>query len=128
MARRWLRNHNLIIAFILFVVGWYMSITSGYWVIQRAEMIGKDYRMEYLTAWAGNWNYWILGIGVILIFAGGWYLYDIIRKRRKFEEYMETESKKKFKENLRDIEEIAYKLGDRYVERFETKKREWRIK
>ncbi len=128
MARRWFRNHILFIAFLIFVVGWYMSITGGYWAIQQGNMIGKDYRMEYLTAWAGAWNYWILGIGIILIFIGGWYVYDIFRKRRKFEEYMETESKKKFKENLRDLEEIAYKLGDWYVERLEEKKREWRIK
>ena len=128
MAKRWVRNHMLLIAFVLFVVGWYMSITSGYWVIQRAKMIGEDYRLEYLTAWADAWNWWLLITGVILIFVGGWYLYDISKKRRKFEEYINSESKKKFKENLRDLEEIAYKLGDRYIERFEEKKREWRIK
>ncbi len=128
MSWRWLRNYRLPISFIAFVAGLYFGITSGYWVVQRAGLISKNASFEYLTAWANAWNWWLLILGVILIFAGGWYFWDTLRKMREFEEYMESESRKKFKENIRELEEIAYKLGDRYMERLEEKKREWRIK
>ncbi len=128
MAWRKIREFLLLIGFVLLGTGLYLTITGGYWVLQRSTFIDKNDGMEQLTAWAGNWNWWFLTLGLILLAIGGWYVYDTIRKRSKFEEYMATESKKKFVQDLRDIEEIAYKLGPKYEERLAEKKREWHIK
>ena len=67
-------------------------------------------------------------LGLILVAVGGWYTFDTIRKRREFEEYINSESKRKFTQNLRELEEISYKLGERYESRLNEKKREWKIK
>ncbi len=128
MSWRKIRPFILPISIILFGAGLYWSITSGYWVLQRSEFIEKNDTFEYLTAWAGAWNWWFLTLGLILLFVGGWYSFDTIRKKREFEEYINSDSKKKFVQNLRDLEEIAYKLGPVYEERLEEKKREWKVK
>jgi len=128
MSWRKLRSFILPVSIVLFALGLYLSITGGYWVLQRSDFIGKNQYFEKLTDWAGAWNWWFLVLGVILLLAGGWYSIDTIRKRRKFEEYIHSESKKKFVQNLRELEEIAFKLGPKYEERLAEKKREWRIK
>lgn len=128
MSWRKIRPYILPISIILFGAGLYWTITGGYWVLQRSEFIEKNDTFEYLTAWAGAWNWWFLTLGLILLFVGGWYSFDTIRKKREFEEYINSDSKKKFVQNLRDLEEIAYKLGPVYEERLEEKKREWKVK
>lgn len=128
MALRKIREYMIFIGLLMLGSGLYFTITSGYWVLQRSEFIEKNYSLEQLTAWAGNWNWWLLTLGVILISVGGWLTYDTFKKKSEFEEYINTDSKKKFVQNLRDLEEIAYKLGPKYEERLAEKKREWRIK
>lgn len=116
------------ISLILLVLGVYLAITSGYWVLQAAGFLNKNPSLDNLTSWAGAWNYWLLGIGLILIGVGGWYFFDTMRKRRKFEEYIHSESKREFVNNLRELEEIAYKLGEKYENRLEEMKKKWKVK
>ncbi|AGB04637.1 Protein of unknown function (DUF3198) [Aciduliprofundum sp. MAR08-339] len=123
-----LREYILHISLALFVIGIYLLITSGYWVLASTKFIQKDPGMDYLTAWAGNWNYWLLVLGIIFVIAGGWFTFDTLRKRLKFEEYIDSESKREFVNNLRELEEISYKLGKKYQERLEETKRKWRVK
>jgi len=123
-----MREYILHISLALFILGLYWTITGGYWVLQSTGFIGKDPGMDYLTAWAGDWNYWFLIIGISIAIAGGWYTFDTLRKRLKFEEYINSESKREFVSNLRELEEISYKLGEKYQNRLEEKKRKWRVK
>ncbi len=122
------REYILHISILLLILGLYLVITSGYWVLNAIGFIGKDPGMDYLTTWAGDWNYWLLVLGIIFVIAGGWFTFDTLRKRLKFEEYIESESKRDFVNNLRELEEISYKLGEKYQKRLEEKKRKWRVK
>ncbi len=128
MSWRRIRPFILPVSIILLGAGIYWTLTGGYWVLQRSNFLDKNNTFEYLTAWAGEWNWWFLTLGLILLFVGGWYTVDTIRKKMKFEEYINSDSKKKFVQNLRDLEEIAYKLGPVYEERLEEKKKEWKVK
>jgi hypothetical protein len=128
MSWRKLREYILHISLVLFILGIYLVVTSGYWVLHSIGFIGYDPGMDYLTKWAGSWNYWLLGIGLIFLIVGGWYTVDTLRKRAKFEEYVESGSKREFVNHLRELEEISYKLGEKYQKRFEEQKRKWRVK
>ncbi len=123
-----MREYILHISIALFTLGVYWTITGGYWVLQSTGFIDKDPGMDYLTAWAGDWNYWFLIIGASLLIAGGWYAFDTLRKRLKFEEFINSKSKREFVSNLRELEEISYKLGDKYQNRLKETKRKWRVK
>ncbi|MCD6275920.1 MAG: DUF3198 domain-containing protein [Thermoplasmata archaeon] len=128
MSWKKLREYILHISLVLFALGVYLAITGGYWVLYDTGFIGKEVNLENLTKWAGAWNYWFLGLGVILIIVGGWYTFDTLRKRRKFEEYINSESKREFVNNLRELEEITYKLGEKYEKILDEKKKKWRVK
>ena len=130
MSWKKLREYILHMSLVLFALGVYLAITGGYWVLHDTGFIGKEVNLENLTKWAGAWNYWFLGLGVILIIGGGWYTFDTLRKRRKFEEYINSESKREFVSNLRELEEITYKLGEKYEKILDEKKKEmnWKSK
>jgi hypothetical protein len=78
--------------------------------------------------WIGDWKYWCLMVGIILIIAGGWYFFDNIRKRREFKELMEITSKKKFIQNLDRVEYLAWKLTPWHRIEVSKKKKKFHIK
>lgn len=122
---RWIREHMIPISGSIFVV----SAIGAF--ISSAYLFFIDSVPEFLKGMCeapGNWNYWILLISAFGLMIGGWYLYDTLKKKRKFEELMETNSRSKFTKNLPDLEDIAWYLGKEYEERLEEKKRALRVK
>jgi len=75
----------------------------------------------------GNWIYWVFGLSIIAFFVSLFYTYDILKKRKEFKEYLNSDSKAKFVKKLKDLEILADKLGPRYREMLEEKKREWKV-
>ena len=76
----------------------------------------------------GDWNYWILVLSAFGLMIGGWYFYDVVKKKKKFEMLMETNSKSKFTRNLSELEEIAWYLGKEYERKLDEKKKLLRVK
>ena len=76
----------------------------------------------------GNWKYWCVLIGPVLINAGGWYFFDNLAKRREFNELMETTSKAKFIRNLDRVEYLAWRLTPKHQSSFIEKKKGFKIK
>ena len=66
--------------------------------------------------------------GVPLLIFFFWYLYDLIAKRREFDEIMAIESRTRFKAKLERADYIAWKLWGDYDARLEEKKKIMRIK
>jgi hypothetical protein len=77
----------------------------------------------------GNWMIWVAFLGILVLLAGGWYFQDMIRKRREFRRLLTTDSKAKFIQNQKRLEELAYwYLGHEYLRKVEDRKQEFAIK
>jgi bacteriorhodopsin len=76
----------------------------------------------------GNWGYWSLGVGAILLLIGGiWFaLYRI--NVRKFNKLMEEKSKATFVKKLDDVEYLAWRLPMKFEERLSVKKKDFGMK
>ena len=110
---------------ILAIAGVFLLTTSVYGFFFKEQQ--PDFIKNFNDS-IGNWIYWTFVGGVVFIVAGVWYIVDIYRSRKELLEYLEGDSKAKFVKNLRRIEELAHKLGSKYIEMVEEKKRKWRIK
>lgn len=108
--------------FIVSAIG--VFISSGY--LFFSDILPES--LKGICSAPGNWNYWILLLSAFGLLIGGWYFYDTLKKRRKFEELMETNSRSKFMRNLSELEDIAWYLGRDYESRLEEKKRTLRVK
>ncbi len=76
----------------------------------------------------GDWIYWCILLGPILLLAGGYYFFDNLSKRREFRELMETTSKAKFIKSMDRVEFLAWKLTPGHQRQLAKKKRKLHIK
>lgn len=76
---------------------------------------------------AGNWIYWFLVVGPIMVLSGGWWLFDSVRKSLQLVNYLKIDSKARFVKNLDDIEYLAWVLPRKYEEMVIEKKKQFRM-
>ncbi len=77
---------------------------------------------------AGNWGYWILGLGALLLLIGGiWFaLYRI--NVRKFNKLIVEKSKAMFVKKQDDVEYLAWRLPTKYENKLALKKKEFGLR
>lgn len=76
----------------------------------------------------GNFDLWFLIIGAFFLMLAGFYLYDYLSTKKKFEEYIDTPSKSKILHNFDEIDKLAYKLGSAYLITWRDIKRKHKIR
>ena len=76
----------------------------------------------------GDWAYWVLTLGVVLLVVGIYYVYSFIKLLKEFKKLMDISSKSKFIKNLDRIEELAWRLHPRYEKIVLSRKQELKIK
>ncbi len=122
---RSIRERLLMVSGSIFAISIVGIIISSIYLFFQSTV--PDFLRDVARA-PGDWNYWILLLSALGLMVGGWYFYDTVKKRRKFEDLMETNSRSKFMRNLPELEEMAWYLGKEYEERLEEKKRTLRVK
>lgn len=123
--RRFFTTYTLHFGLILFILGIVLTIFGFFGVFYY------DQTPEFLKGTIGSigdWKYWCILLGPILIIAGGWYFFDNVSKRREFRELMETTSKAKFIRNLDRVEFLAWKLTSEHQNQLAQKKSKFNIK
>jgi hypothetical protein len=76
----------------------------------------------------GNWAFWVVIIGLLLLVPGIYYLAVFIKQLREFNELMKTDSKALFIKNQDRIEELAWRLHPRYEKLVIEKKDKLKVK
>ena len=117
--------YTLHFGLILFILGIILTIFGFFGVFFYGNT--PDFIKEPLDS-IGDWKYWCILIGPILIIAGGWYFFDNISKRREFKDLMKTTSKAKFIRNLDRVEYLAWKLTPDHQRLLTEKKKKLNIK
>jgi hypothetical protein len=123
--KRILTNYTLHLGLILFVLGIILTIIGFFGVFYYDN--APDFLKDVINA-IGDWKYWCILLGPILIIAGGWYFFDNINRRKEFKELMETTSKAKFIRNLDRVEYLAWRLTPSHQSELMEKKKEFNIK
>jgi len=80
-----------------------------------------------VTKISGNWVYWYMILGPLLIVGGVWWLADSIKKTRQLLNFLKIDSKAKFVKNIDEIEYLAWVLPRRYEEMVIDKKRQFKL-
>jgi uncharacterized membrane protein len=123
--KRTITNHALIISLLLFIIGIILTLWGilGVFVYDSLSDSVKDFVDSI-----GDWIYWCILAGPLILIAGGWYFFDNLKKRKEFKELMETTSKAKFIRNMDRAEFLAWKLTMDHQKQLMDKKKELHIK
>jgi len=119
------RQNEFIISVIGIMIGTFMLLTGLFGTFL------SDYSPEPFTAInnvIGAWKWWLLVLGIILIFVFAIMIYLRIKRLKEFREIFDTESKSKFRKNVVRIEELAIKLGPEFEDKVVEKEEEFNIK
>jgi hypothetical protein len=116
--------------FLLLILGIILTILGIYGVFifdENADPPPPSSMVNLMDS-IGNWIFWCVLVGPVVLIAGGWYFFDNRQKRKEFRELMETTSKAKFIRNLDRAEFLAWKLTLEHQKQLIEKKKELHIK
>lgn len=75
-----------------------------------------------------DWSLYILIIGAILTFLGGYYLYDFLRNKRFLLDKIETNKRSEFMKYHAQLKNAVRKLPSKYQEMLHKKEKQLRLK
>lgn len=111
--------------FILLILGIFLTILGFFGVLYYDN--SPEFLRRIIDS-IGDWKYWCILLGPIVLIAGAWYFFDNVKMRREFKELMETTSKAKFIRNLDRIEYLAWKLTPEHQNQLAKRKSAFHIK
>lgn len=119
------RKNEFIISIVMILVGAFLLLTGLFGTFL------SEYSFEPFKA-INNiidaWTWWLLVVGIILIFIFTIMIYLRIKRLREFRDIFDTESKSKFRKNVVQIEELAIKLGPEFEEKVIEKEEEFNLR
>ncbi|MBU2564639.1 MAG: DUF3198 domain-containing protein [Candidatus Thermoplasmatota archaeon] len=123
------REHMLVLSAVMFGVGIIMTILGFLWYyFTFIQSIVVNTPIEGFAEKVGEWGWWILISAPFILIAGIWYFFDQVMTRKKFNKLVSPNSKANFVKNISEIEEVIWNLPKKYRERFEEKKKNFKIK
>ena len=123
--KRLAKEHMYEMGFIGLVVG---AIMTFYGVLATAY---PDHRLTPagLEDRLGNWSIYLFIVGALLAGLSGYFFYQTVERMRRFESLFETASKKRFRDNLEDLDSLSYyHLPSRYRHRLMKQKERFGLK
>lgn len=99
------------VSLLLAVLGLVFTISGVVWIFLRESKLGL---LSKLAEFFGNWNYYLIIIGVVILFAGVWYAYDYISKKKFLLEEIKTDRKSELVKTKAKLEKIAKTLPRKY--------------
>lgn len=84
--------------------------------------------LQWAHGFIGNWGFWVIMIGLIILIPGAYYLAVFVKQLREFRSLMATDSKQAFVKNQDRIEELAWRLHPKYERMVVEKKARLKVK
>lgn len=123
-----IREHMLMLTTTLCIVGAMITGIGVLWYFTFIQSIIVNTSLEGFAEKVGEWGWWILISAPVILIAGVWCFFDQIMARKKFNKFVSPNSKANFVKNISEIEGVVWKLPIKYRERFEEKKKKFKIK
>jgi hypothetical protein len=76
----------------------------------------------------GDWDYWLVMIGVPVLLVGIVWLWMVLARVRQFHKALQEKSKATFLKAMDETEYLAWRLPMKYEKELESKKAEFNIK
>lgn len=127
MKRRvaFLREFRLEISSLILLLG---AVPTALVILHFFFRDGLPSTVTDLLDAIGDWFVWLVVVGPLLSFIGGWYFVDTLRKQRQFEKLINVPSKAHFVRNRERLETLTWYLSSEYRERFRDQRRRWKLK
>lgn len=76
----------------------------------------------------GDWNYWLVMIGVPILLVGLIWLWTYLARVREFRKALQEKSKANFLKSMDDTEYLAWRLPMKFEKELDVKKAEFKLR
>ncbi len=122
---RFLHENKISLSAVGVVIGLPLTLIS---ILSLMYSDGDTDLIRFSHDLFGDWAFWIIIPGLIMLFVGIYKICDFYRKLREFKSLIDIESKAKFIKNIDRIEELAWRLHPNYERTVIEKKKKYKIK
>ena len=105
------REIRLPASLLILILGIIFFVSSVVWLFFREADLGLA---SNLSSFFGDWNYYLIVVSIVLLFVGGWYSYDYIKKRKYLLEELKTDRKSELVKKKAELESIVKRLPKKY--------------
>jgi len=105
------REIRLPASLLILILGIIFFVSSVVWLFFREADLGLASK---LSSFFGDWNYYLIVVSIVLLFVGGWYSYDYIKKRKYLLEELKTDRKSELVKKKAELESIVKRLPKKY--------------
>lgn len=106
-------------AAVLLIVGTVLTILAVMPLLGMHETV--RFYLQVLPENRSGWNLVVLIVSPFVALTGGWYAWEQISLRRRFDELVETRKKSAFRKELPELRHLVDQLPPRYEERLEER-------
>lgn len=99
------------VSLLLLILGLVFFLSSVTWLFFRESDMGI---IKNLSNLFGQWNYYLIVAGIILISVGGWYSYDYMKKKKFLLDEIKTDRKSELVKKKTELEYIVKRLPKKY--------------
>lgn len=124
-----LRHYTLPIGAVVLVAGtipFILSLIAG--LLAMPEVV--TFYVEALPRAEGRWQGWntvVFLVTPFVMLVGGWYVYEQVSLRQRFNELVQTRKKSAFVKEVDELERISRRLPPRFRERLQERKDELNV-
>lgn len=116
-----IRRYILPAGVVTLIVGAALSALSLIWGFTGMRQTVSFYAQLLPSANPGGWNMLVVIVSPFVALAGGWYAWEQISMRRRFDELVETRKKSEFRKELPELRHLVDQLPPRYEERLKDR-------
>lgn len=128
MAKSPLTEYRLELCSLLCMLAIFLTVVGVAGTFYSESLPDYLSPLEWLSSPFGEWSYWLVVIGPLLLVGAVWWLYDYVKKTRTLARLLSSPSKAKFVRNLDEIEYLAWSLPRRFEAEVLEMKRRFNIK
>ena len=126
-----LRNYVVVFSIIFIAAGLFTLLMGALWYGLRDMITSGDLNLGVYTETIqdlGDWNFYLLAIGFVVLATGIWYLYSFLKNKKFVLEELETNKRSELMKKHGELKNVVRHLPTKYQKMLRDKEKELKIK
>lgn len=126
-----LRESVLIFSIILTIIGAFTFIMGIVWFFLKDDVMSGELSLGFFTDLlnkVGEWNFYLLFVGFILLITGVWYLFSYFKNKKFVLKELETKKRSELLKKHAELKNTVKHMPTKYQKMVKDKEKELKIK
>ena len=126
-----LREYVLTFSIIVTILGVFTFIMGIVWFFLREEIVSDELKLGFFTELlkkVGEWNFYLIFVGFVLLITGVWYLFTYFKNKKFISKELETNKRSEFLKKHAELKTIVKHMPTKYQKLVKDKEKELKIK